>query len=216
MSGSRSKRKNSPRERRLLLAPERRGTSPSSRGRTRVVAGPGGRTWTAYRRSMCAFTCVPSPTRKRPPVVSASSQAICAVIIGLRGNATAIAVPRSIPSIASAAAAQLRYAVRPPSNSHRPPKPAPFDRARRAPASGATVLGSADGVESHSGPPGSTGRGSGGAALAGGGKPRACHYHRRPCRSPSSDPAGSAARRRCAGSSPRRASRSTTSWRRCS
>ena len=43
---------------------------------------------------MWARTWLPSPRRKRPPVTSASSQAVCAVTIGLRGKATATPVAR--------------------------------------------------------------------------------------------------------------------------
>ena len=57
---------------------------------------------------MCAFTCVPSPTVNRPSVASASSHAVEAVIMGLRGNATATAVPRPSRSVASPAAAADR------------------------------------------------------------------------------------------------------------
>ena len=53
---------------------------------------------------MWAFTCVPSPSRNRPPVASASSHATGAVTIGLRGKATATPVRMSM-SAASAAAA---------------------------------------------------------------------------------------------------------------
>src|SRR2546422_8785131 len=68
-------------------------------------------------------TCVPKPTRKRPPLTSASSHAIDAVTIGLREKATATPVSRSM-SAAKAAAAQDKYAVRPASVSTRPEKPA--------------------------------------------------------------------------------------------
>ena len=61
---------------------------------------------------MWALTCVPSPSRNRPPLASASSHAAAAVTIGLRGKATATPVRRSM-SAASAAAAHGRYAVRP-------------------------------------------------------------------------------------------------------
>ena len=53
---------------------------------------------------MWAFTCVPRPSVNRPPVASASSHATCAVTIGLRGNATAMAVPMPMRSVAVAAA----------------------------------------------------------------------------------------------------------------
>src|SRR6478609_3702679 len=72
---------------------------------------------------MWARTWVPRPSRNRPLVASASSQATCAVTIGLRGNATATPVRMSM-SAASAAAAQERYAVRPASVTTRPAKPA--------------------------------------------------------------------------------------------
>ena len=56
---------------------------------------------------MWARTWVPRPSRKRPPVASASSHAIWAVTIGLRGKATAMPVSRSM-SAASAIAAHDR------------------------------------------------------------------------------------------------------------
>src|SRR3546814_18930332 len=48
-----------------------------------------------------------------PPVASCNSHAVAAVTNGLRGNATATPVDNSRPGAASAAAATLRYAVRP-------------------------------------------------------------------------------------------------------
>ena len=69
--------------------------------------GPGGSNSLAYRRSTWARTWVPTPSRKRPPVASASSQATAAVTIGLRGNATATPVARS-SCAARAAAAHVR------------------------------------------------------------------------------------------------------------
>src|SRR2546423_6820060 len=78
---------------------------------------------------MWARTWVPRPSRNRPLETSASSQADSAVTIGLRGNATAIPVLTSM-SAARAAAAHARYAVRAPSVTTRPVKPA--DAASRA------------------------------------------------------------------------------------
>ncbi len=57
---------------------------------------------------MWALTWVPRPSTKRPPVASASSHAVEAVIIGLRGKATAIPVPMSSSVVASADAAAPR------------------------------------------------------------------------------------------------------------
>ena len=53
---------------------------------------------------MWAFTCVPSPSVNRPPVASANSHVFWAVTMGLRGNATAMAVPMPMRSVAVAAA----------------------------------------------------------------------------------------------------------------
>ena len=60
---------------------------------------------------MCAFTWVPSPRAKRPLVASASSHASIAVTIGLRGNASAIPVPRSSRSVASGGDAAVQPGV---------------------------------------------------------------------------------------------------------
>ena len=72
---------------------------------------------------MWARTCDPSPKRKRPPLASASSQAVAAVTMGLRGKATAMPVRMSM-SAATAIAPQVRYAVRPASVTTRPESPA--------------------------------------------------------------------------------------------
>src|SRR5438128_6775659 len=55
------------------------------------------------------FTCEPSPRIIRPPDAFWRSHAMYAVIIGLRGNATAMAVPRLIRSGVVAATASGRY-----------------------------------------------------------------------------------------------------------
>ena len=57
------------------------------------------------RRSLCVFTCDPIPSMKRPFDAFCRSQALCAVIVGERGNAMATAVPSWTRSVASAAAA---------------------------------------------------------------------------------------------------------------
>ena len=72
----------------------RRGT-----GRSQVVE---------KRRTMCARTWVPSPSRNRPRDIRARSQAVIAVIIGDLGKATAIAVPSSSSGSADAARASGR------------------------------------------------------------------------------------------------------------
>src|SRR5207248_4997968 len=69
------------------------------------------------------LTCVPSPSEKRPRLARANSHAVCAVIIGLRGNATAIAVPIVIDSVTSAATAHPRYGGRFDSVNQRPENP---------------------------------------------------------------------------------------------
>ena len=55
------------------------------------------------RLVICGLICVPKPRMKRPCEAAAKSQAVCAMIIGLRGKATAIAVPSDMPSVASEA-----------------------------------------------------------------------------------------------------------------
>ena len=57
---------------------------------------------------MWARTWVPMPSRKRPSVRSASSHAVAAVTIGLRGKATATPVPYVSSGAARAAAATER------------------------------------------------------------------------------------------------------------
>src|SRR3954452_16277866 len=57
------------------------------------------------RRVMCALIWVPSPRCSRPPDSACRSSAAAAVVIGLRANATAIAVPSSTRSVAVAASA---------------------------------------------------------------------------------------------------------------
>ena len=92
------------RERRASLHPGRRGRSHGARARTRASAPPGDPTrWRTGAR------CAPSPAcRGRAGSCrrdcSARSQAICAVTIGLRGNATATEVPTPTPPPAASVA----------------------------------------------------------------------------------------------------------------
>ncbi len=67
--------------------------------------GPGLPHGIEKRRVTWALTCVPNPSMKRPPLSSARSQAVMAVVIGDRAKATAMAVPSSSSGAASAATA---------------------------------------------------------------------------------------------------------------
>ena len=58
----------------------------------------------------------------------ASSHAFCAVTIGLRGNATAMAVPMSIDDVTVLATAQARNGGRCDSVNHNPEKPSSSTR----------------------------------------------------------------------------------------
>ena len=58
---------------------------------------------TPRRRSLCAFTWVPSPNTKRPPLYRAKSHAKWAKMVGVRGKATAMAVPKVMRWLCSAA-----------------------------------------------------------------------------------------------------------------
>ena len=80
-----------------------RSASTSSRSR-----GAGASQGTENRRTLCARTCVPSPSTKRPRLARCRSQAVIAVTIGLRVNAVAIAVPSVTRSVDTAAAASGR------------------------------------------------------------------------------------------------------------
>ena len=77
---------------------------------------------------MWAFTWLPRPSENRPLLARASSHAVCAVIIGLRGNATAIAVPSSICDVTVLATAQERNGGRCDSVNHNPAKPSSSTR----------------------------------------------------------------------------------------
>lgn len=68
------------------------------------MRGPGGSKAQPYRLSIWARTWVPSPSRKRPPLASASSHATWAVTMGLRGKATATPVRMSSSALRAAAA----------------------------------------------------------------------------------------------------------------
>src|ERR1700730_15329865 len=80
-----------------------RRASTTSRSR-----GPGGAQRTAKRRSLWALTWVPRPSTKRPPEAFWRSQAVCANTMGLRGKATAMAVPSCRRSVFTAATARGR------------------------------------------------------------------------------------------------------------
>ncbi len=89
---------------------------------------------------MWAFTCVPRPSEKRPWLARASSHAVCAVTMGLRGKATAMAVPMVMESVTSAATAHPRYGGRWVSVNQSPEKPrASTSRATRAVCSRGTL-----------------------------------------------------------------------------
>ena len=60
---------------------------------------------TSNRRSLCARTCVPSPSTNRPPEFTFRSQPILATIIGLRGKEIATEVASCTRSVAIAASA---------------------------------------------------------------------------------------------------------------
>src|SRR5262249_56170618 len=70
--------------------------------------GPGGPHGREKGRSLCPSPCVPSPSTKRPPETFCRSHAVCAMIIGLRGKAPAIAVPSWTRVVLAAATASGR------------------------------------------------------------------------------------------------------------
>jgi hypothetical protein len=70
--------------------------------------GPGDSNFTEKRRSLWPFTCVPSPRMKRPSEAFWRSHAMWAVIIGLRGKTTAMAVPSLTREVTPAATARGR------------------------------------------------------------------------------------------------------------
>ena len=72
------------------------------------MRGPGASHLTEKRRSLWPLTWVPSPRMKRPSEAAWRSQAMWARIIGLRGNATAMAVPSLIRAVVPAATARGR------------------------------------------------------------------------------------------------------------
>ena len=73
-----------------------------------AILGPGDSHFTEKRRSLWPLTWVPSPSVKRPPEAFCRSQAMCAVIIGLRENTVAILVPSLIREVLVAATASGR------------------------------------------------------------------------------------------------------------
>jgi hypothetical protein len=73
-----------------------------------AILGPGDSNFTEKRRSLWAFTWVPSPRVKRPPEAFWRSQAVWAVIIGLRENTVAMLVPSLIREVDVAATASGR------------------------------------------------------------------------------------------------------------
>src|SRR5206468_8090084 len=70
--------------------------------------GPGDSNFTEKRRSLWPLICEPRPRQKRPSDAFWRSHAMWAVIIGLRGNATAMAVPSLRRVVAVAAMARGR------------------------------------------------------------------------------------------------------------
>src|SRR5712691_9406539 len=95
-----------------------RRASTTSRSR-----GPGGSQRTAKRRSLCALTWVPRPRANRPPEAFWRSQAVWASTMGLRGKATAMAVPSCRRSVFTAATARGRKGSCFVSADQRQPKP---------------------------------------------------------------------------------------------
>ncbi len=73
-----------------------------------AILGPGDSNFTEKRRSLWAFTWVPSPSAKRPPEAFWRSHAVWAVIIGLRENTVAMLVPSLIREVDVAATARGR------------------------------------------------------------------------------------------------------------
>ncbi len=73
-----------------------------------AILGPGDSHFTEKRRSLCPLTWVPSPSVKRPPDAFCRSQAVCAVIIGLREKTVAMFVPSLMREVAVAATARGR------------------------------------------------------------------------------------------------------------
>ena len=57
---------------------------------------------------MCGLIWLPRPRTKRPPDAACRSHAVCASVIGLRANATAIDVMRSTRSVLCAASSSGR------------------------------------------------------------------------------------------------------------
>ena len=74
-----------------------------------AIFGPGDSNFTEKRRSLCAFTWVPSPSVNRPAEAFCRSQAMCAVIMGLRENTVAMLVPSLMREVEVAATATGRY-----------------------------------------------------------------------------------------------------------
>ena len=72
------------------------------------MRGAGGVHGTEKRRSLCARTCEPKPTTKRPPVEPARSQPTLATAIGVRAKAIATPVCNSIRRVAVPATASAR------------------------------------------------------------------------------------------------------------
>ena len=71
------------------------------------IHGPAGDQGTPKRRSICALTCVPSPSVKRPRDSFCKVQALMAVTAGLRGKAMATEVASFSLRVASAASAMM-------------------------------------------------------------------------------------------------------------
>src|SRR2546426_7302329 len=73
-----------------------------------AILGPGDSNLTEKRRSLCALTWVPRPSMKRPPEAFWRSQAIMAVIMGLREKTVAVLVPSLSLPVTEAATAEGR------------------------------------------------------------------------------------------------------------
>src|SRR3989338_323395 len=103
----RSKRKNRPLKLSLVPFCQQSQIARSAWTISRIF-GPGDSNFTENRRSLWPLTWVPRPRMNRPSEAFARSQAMCARIIGLRGNATAIAVPSLTREVTVAATASGR------------------------------------------------------------------------------------------------------------
>ena len=87
------------------------------------------------RLVMCGLIWLPSPSTNRPCDSACRSQPMLASSIGLRANATAMAVPSSMLAVSGAATASGRNGSWGPSTVHAPEYPDSSSSAARRPAS---------------------------------------------------------------------------------